>query len=393
MFDAINHAGGVWAYITTLPGVQTIGTFLVVLTALVFVHELGHYLVARWNGVKVEVFSIGFGKELFGWHDRTGTRWKLSLLPLGGYVKMFGDADPASAPGSHLAQMTPAEKEVSFHHKRLGQRAAIVAAGPVANFLFAIVLFAALFATVGQPFTPPDVGQVAPGSAAEQGGIKPGDVILRINGRAIERFEQVQQEVRLNPDQPMDVVVRRGSTPGEEVSLTVTPKLTELVDRFGNRHRVGLLGISRAGVDYVKRDPASAVWRAADETWNLGVGTLQAMWQMIIGARTTEELGGPLRIAQMSGEVAQFGIAGIVGFMAVLSVNLGLINLFPIPVLDGGHLLFYAAEAVRGRPLGQRAQEYGFRIGLALVLTLMIFATWNDLVHVGIVEFVKRLIT
>jgi regulator of sigma E protease len=359
-------------------GLGYIIPFLVVLTVLVFVHELGHYLVARRNGVRIEVFSIGFGPEIFGWYDRAGTRWKLSAVPLGGYVKMYGDADASSLPSDSVAAMSLEEREFSFHHKRLGQRVAVVAAGPVANFVFAIVLLAGLFATVGQPFTPPDVGQVQPGSAAERGGIKPGDTIAVIDGHAIERFEDVQQAVALNNGSPMAIVVRRD---GRDISLDVTPQMTERTDRFGNVHRVGLLGIGRSGVEYVRHDPLSAVGRAVEETWNLSTGTLRAIWQMIVGARTTDELGGPLRIAQMSGEVAQGGIVAIVWFMAVLSVNLGLINLFPIPVLDGGHLLFYVAEAIRGRPLGQRAQEYGFRIGLALVLTLMVFATWNDLMH------------
>jgi len=359
-------------------GLGYIIPFLVVLTVLVFVHELGHYLVARRNGVRIEVFSIGFGPEIFGWYDRAGTRWKLSAVPLGGYVKMYGDADASSLPSGSLDAMSREDREFSFHHKRLGQRVAVVAAGPVANFIFAIVLLAGLFSTVGQPFTPADVGQVQPGSAAEQGGIKPGDTIAAIDGHQIDRFEDVQQAVALNNGTPMAIVVRRD---GRDVSLDVTPQMTERTDRFGNVHRIGLLGIGRSGVEYVRHNPAVSVVRAAEETWNLSAGTLKAIWQMIVGARTTDELGGPLRIAQMSGEVAQGGVVAIVWFMAVLSVNLGLINLFPIPVLDGGHLLFYVAEAIRGRPLGQRAQEYGFRIGLALVLTLMVFATWNDLMH------------
>ena len=371
-------------------GLGYIIPFLVVLTVLVFVHELGHYLVARRNGVRIEVFSIGFGPEIFGWYDRAGTRWKLSAVPLGGYVKMYGDADASSLPSNSLVTMSEEDRAVSFHHKRLWQRIAVVAAGPAANFIFAIVLLAGLFATVGQPFTPPDVGQVQPNSAAEQGGIKPGDTISEIDGRKIERFEDVQQAVRLNAGGVMKIVVRRD---GRDVALDVTPQMTEMTDRFGNVHRVGMLGIGRSGVDYVRHDPATALGRAVEETWNLSAGTLKAIWQMVIGARATDELGGPLRIAQMSGEVAQGGIVAIVWFMAVLSVNLGLINLFPIPVLDGGHLLFYFAEAIRGRPLGQRAQEYGFRIGLALVLTLMVFATWNDLVHLRIVEYVRGLMT
>jgi regulator of sigma E protease len=363
-------------------GLLAIVAFLVVLTVLVFVHELGHYLVARRNGVRVETFSIGFGPELFGWWDRAGTRWKFSAVPLGGYVKMFGDADAASTPGQGLPMMTQEERNVSFHHKRLGQRAAIVAAGPIANFVFAIVLFAGLFMTVGQPFTPADVGTVKEGSAADKAGIKASDLIVSLDGRRIDRFEDVQQIVRNAPDVTMEIVVRRD---GRDIPLQVTPQLTELKDNFGNRHKLGILGITRSGgVEYVRHDPLTAVWRATAETWNVSVGTLQAVGQMIVGARTTEELGGPIRIAQMSGEVASVGLAALAGFMAVLSINLGLINLFPVPVLDGGHLLFYAAEAVRGRPLGQRAQEYGFRIGLALVLTLMVFATWNDIVRLPI---------
>lgn len=371
-------------------GALYVGVFLVVLTVLVFVHELGHYLVARHNGVRIEVFSIGFGPELFGWWDRAGTRWKFSAIPLGGYVKMFGDADASSGlPMARLGQLTAAEREVSFHCKRLGQRAAIVAAGPIANFLFAIVVLALLFMTWGQPFTPAEVGQVMPGSAAEAGGIRPGDAIVSIDGRSVERFEDVQQVVRLNPNVPMTMVVKRD---GALIDLRVTPSRVEESDRLGRRP-VGQLGIRGGSPKYVTRDPASAVVRAVGETWNLSVTTLHAVWQMIIGTRGSEELGGPLRIAQLSGEVAQGGIVPLLWFMAVLSVNLGLINLFPVPVLDGGHLLFYAAEAVRGKPLGARAQEYGFRVGLALVLTLMVFATWNDLVHTGIVDIVKRFVT
>lgn len=371
-------------------GYYYVVVFLVVLTVLVFVHELGHYLVARRNGVRIEVFSIGFGPELFGWNDRAGTRWKLSAIPLGGYVKMFGDADPTSLPAGALEKMSEADKVHSFHYKRLGQRVAVVAAGPIANFVFAVVLLTGLFATAGQPFTPAEVGQVQPGSAAEQSGIKPGDAILAIDGTRVERFEDVQRAVRLNPGTPMKLTLGRG---GQEINVEVTPHITELTDRFGNRHQLGMLGIAHSGIEYVRRDPASAVWRAADETLNLTTGTLKTVWQMIIGLRSTDELGGPLRIAQMSGEVAQGGIVALLWFMAVLSVNLGLINLFPIPVLDGGHLLFYAAEAIRGKPLGQRAQEYGFRLGLALVLTLMVFATWNDLVHLRVVAFLKGLVT
>jgi regulator of sigma E protease len=356
--------------------------FLIVLTVLVFVHEFGHYSIARWNGVRIDVFSIGFGPELFGWWDSAGTRWKFSTVPLGGYVKMFGDSDASSGqPVPGLGRLAETERDVSFHYKRLGQRAAIVAAGPAANFAFAIIVLTVLFMTFGQPYTPAEVGQVQPGSAAEQGGIRPGDVILSIDGQAVARFEDVQQAVRMNPGVAMAIAVTRDA---KTLTLQVTPARTEVTDRFGNRYEIGLLGIARSGMEYVKRDPVTALYQAVGETWNLSASTLQAMWQMVKGTRATDELGGPLRIAQMSGEVARGGIAPILTFMALLSVSLGLINLFPVPILDGGHLLFYAAEAIRGKPLGQKAQEYGFRIGLALVLTLMVFTTWNDLVHIGI---------
>src|SRR6185437_6477362 len=357
---------------------------------LVFVHELGHYLVARRNGVRIEIFSIGFGPELFGWNDRTGTRWKFSAVPLGGYVKMFGDADPASMPGEGLATMSAEDRAHSFHHKRLPQRAAVVAAGPIANFILAILLLSVIFVVKGQQFTPAEIGMVVPDSAAAAAGIKSGDVIVAIDGRNVERFETVQQIIQLNTGTPLRMVIRRD---GSDLTLRVTPKVVTETDRFGVTHQVTRLGVARNRVEYVKRDPASAVWYAGAETWNITAGTLKAVWQMIIGLRSSDEISGPIGIGRMAGEVAQGGIIAMLGFAAVLSVNLGLINLFPIPVLDGGHLLFYAAEAIRGRPLGQRAQEYGFRLGLALVLTLMVFATWNDLVRLRIVEFIKGLVT
>ena len=371
-------------------GLGYIIPFLIVLTVLVFFHELGHYLVARRNGVRVEVFSIGFGPELFGWNDRARTRWKVSAIPLGGYVKMFGDADPASMPGEHVAHMTAAEQAVSFHHKRLGQRAAVVAAGPIANFLLAIVLLTVIIAVRGQQISPAEVGTVLPNSAAEAAGLAPGDVITAIDGQPIDRFEAIQRIIELNTGTPIEIVVKRG---GQEVALHATPRVVNEQDRFGFTHQVTRLGIGRKGVEYVKRNPATALWYAAEETWNITTGTLKAVWQMIIGLRSTNELSGPFGIIQLSGAVAQDGILPLLGFAAVLSINLGLINLFPIPVLDGGHLLFYAAEAIRGRPLGQRAQEYGVRLGLALVVTLMVVATWNDLMRWNIFKLIRGLAT
>ncbi len=353
--------------------------FLVVLTVLVFVHELGHYLVARRNGVRVEVFSVGFGPELFGFTDRAGTRWKFSAIPFGGYVKMFGDAGAGSQPSEAVKTMTAAERAVSFQHKRLGQRVAIVAAGPIANYVFAILMLLALFTTAGEPYTPPLIGGVDAGTAAAEAGLREGDRILEVDGSTIERFEDITRIVQLRPDQTMPIVVERN---GESLTLMAMPRLSVQTDNFGNEHRVGLLGIRSGTREHRRLDPVTAAWRAVVETANLTGSMLEAIGQVLVGIRDSEEIGGPIAIAKMSGEVAQLGINQLLWFMAVLSINLGMINLFPIPMLDGGHLLFYGIEAVRGRPLGERAQEWGFRIGLALVLSLMIFATWNDLTKI-----------
>ncbi|QJE72776.1 RIP metalloprotease RseP [Aerophototrophica crusticola] len=364
--------------------------FLVVLTVLVFVHELGHYWVARRNGVRVETFSIGFGPEIFGLTDRAGTRWKFSAIPLGGYVKMFGDADATSRPGAQVSAMSEEERSVSFYHKRVSQRAAIVAAGPIANFLFAIVTLALLFTLYGQPYTPPVVQEVQPDGAAAEAGMQNGDRILSIDGESIDRFQDVLQAILLRPGQPLEMVVERN---GQQVPITVTPRVVQVTDRFGSTHTIGRLGVLRGPDEYRKHPLLPAIWAAGKETVSLTTGILDTLWQMVTGKRSTDELGGPLTIAQVSGQVAQTGLAALLWFMAILSVNLGLINLFPVPMLDGGHLLYYGIEAVRGRPLGERAQEYGFRIGLALVLTLMIFATGNDLVRLGVVKFFKDLLS
>jgi regulator of sigma E protease len=367
----------------------TLIAFLIVLSILVFVHEFGHYYVARWNGVAIEVFSIGFGPEAFGFTDKAGTRWKFSIIPLGGYVKMFGDANAASQPGD--ADDIPSDqRDKAFPCKSLGQRAAIVAAGPIANFLFAIVALAGLFAIVGQPYTPPVVSEVVDDSAAEAAGLAPGDRIVGIDGQRVERFETIKRIVALNPGKTLPLTVKRGTG---EVSLTATPERTTVTDQVGNSHTIGRLGIRVEGIEFRRPDPVTAVWSAMKETAALTTGTLKAVGQIIGGTRSAEELGGPVRIAQLSGEVAEAGLSNLVSFMAVLSINLGLINLFPVPMLDGGHLLFYGIEAIRGRPLGERAQEYGFRIGLALVLTLMVFVTWNDLANLQVFSFFKNLVT
>lgn len=359
--------------------------FLVVLTILVFVHEQGHYLIARLCGVGVDVFSVGFGRELVGMTDRRGTRWKIGWIPVGGYVKFRGDANVASVPAD-AAEFSPEERASLFQFKPLGYRAAVVVAGPAANFLFAIVIFAVMFATLGQPYTPAVVSQVQADSAAAAAGFEPGDRVLAINGTAIDRFEDMQRIVRLALDEPLDVRVRRAD--GTEVALSAQPRIVELTDRFGNIHRVGQLGVAVSGQEFVRHGPVAAVWQAVKQTADVTVSTLGAIGQMITGTRPADELRGPLGIVEMSGQAASIGIVPIIQFMAFLSISLGLINVLPIPLLDGGHLMFYGIEAVLGRPLGERSQEVGFRIGLALVVTLMLFATWNDLVHLKVVQFV-----
>jgi regulator of sigma E protease len=383
--------------------------FLLVLTVLVFVHELGHYLVARKNGVRVEVFSIGFGPEVFGWNDHHGTRWKVSWVPLGGYVKFFGDAGVASRPDEeHIAgaqsddnegvdelnpeapALTYAERSESYHFKTVGQRSAISAAGPIANFIFAILLLAGLYTVSGQPFTPAVVGGINPESPADIAGFEIGDRVIKIDDSAIARFEEMQQIVRLSLGEPMQVVVVRDEA---EVTLDVKPMVTEYKDRLGNVQRIGILGITRSGVEYVKHGPVNATIQATKETVSIVGMTLKAVGQMIVGARTTQDLGGPIQIAKMSGQMAEQGVVAIVWFMAVLSINLGLINLFPVPMLDGGHLLFYFFEAVRGRPLSEKVQEYGFRVGISMILMLMLFATWNDLTKLPVFSFLTKLVS
>lgn len=359
--------------------------FLFVLTVVVFFHELGHFLVARWCSVTVRVFSVGFGREIFGFNDKKGTRWRLSWVPLGGYVKFLGDENAASTPDLEaLEEMTPEERAGSFHNKSLAQRAAVVAAGPIANFVLAIVIFAFMFTFIGERQTPPTVDSVQPGSAAEVAGFKAGDRVVSIDGEAIETFAQMQRIVSISADTELTIVVNRS---GSDIPLKATPRRSETTDVFGNTIRRGLLGVRRSVSpdDWVlkKHDPATAVWMGVQETYFVISRTLYYLYEVVTGREKADQLGGPIRIAQVSGQVASAGFLALLNLAAILSVSIGLINLFPIPMLDGGHLLFYAIEAIRGRPLSERTQEMGFRIGLAFVLMLMIFATWNDLIHLG----------
>ena len=355
--------------------------FLFVLTVVVFFHELGHFLVARWYGVKVLVFSIGFGPELFGFNDRYGTRRKVSAIPLGGYVKFFGDENAASVPDqAAIAAMSEADRKVSFVHQKVGPRAAIVVAGPVANFILAIVIFAAAAMIYGRQSTLPRVDTVQPNSAAAAAGFQPGDVVQSINGRSIRSFVDMQRIVSFSAGEPLVIIVERG---GKQVTLKATPALQDVKDNFGNTHRMGVLGITRSlAADEVRFERVgflTAVGMGFTETWALVDQTMTYIWRIFAGRASADQLGGPIMIAQMSGQVASVSFSLLVQFVAMISVSIGLLNLFPVPLLDGGHLLFYAIEAARGRPLSERAQEYGFRIGMALVLMLMVFATYNDI--------------
>jgi regulator of sigma E protease len=475
----MSFVGGLWSQLESL--VVYALPFLVVLTVVVFVHELGHYLIARFNGVRVEVFSIGFGRELYGWTAKSGTHWRIALIPLGGYVKFFGDANAASAGADEAVdRMTPEERQVAFHHKRVGQRAAIVAAGPFANFVYAVFVLALLFMFYGQRVTPPEVGRVLPDTPAAAAGFQPGDVIQAVDGDEVRRFEEVEEAVLLSPDRELTFRVQRGDrvfevaaairgvdapegeglprrigelgllpanaarvgqvTPGapaeaagfqpgdlivavdgreidnfeqlqdivansggrtlrvevlragERVTLNVAASRQEVASGPDGETTVRwLIGVQRAPRPLLRLDPAAAAWEATKTSVNLIERTLEYLGEMIVGSRGTEELGGPLRIAHASGQAAQVGLEQLVLLSALLSLNLGFFNLLPIPILDGGHLLMYGIEGLRGRPLTERMQEYAFRVGLAVILSLTVFATWNDLVHFRVVEFISGL--
>ncbi|HEX8416021.1 MAG TPA: RIP metalloprotease RseP [Methylobacterium sp.] len=358
--------------------------FLIVLTVVVFVHEMGHFLVGRWCGVGVHAFSIGFGPELFGFNDRHGTRWKLCAIPLGGYVKFHGDVNGASVPDqAAIARMDPRERAISFPTQSLPKRAAIVAAGPIANFILAIALFAGAIYFGGRYETPPRVEGVVAGSAAERAGFQPGDVIRSIDGAPVNSFMDMQRTVTGSAGSSLAITVDRG---GQDQVLTATPDVVEERTPFG-RHRFGRLGLQgpKAGdAKLVHYGPVQSLGLGVSETYFVVDRTIAYIGKLVTGRESADQLSGPIGIARVSGEVAKVGgVAGLISLIALLSVSIGLLNLFPVPLLDGGHLLFYAFEAVRGRPLSERAQEIGFRIGLALVLMLMLFAAWNDILNLS----------
>ena len=453
----------IWSFLSVLV------PFLFVLTVVVFIHELGHFLVARWCGVKVQAFSIGFGREIFGFYDRHGTRWRLAWIPLGGYVKFIDDENGASVPSRDaLDRMSATERQGAFQAKPLGQRAAVVAAGPIANFLLAIVIFAGIYSIVGAPFTAPRIDEVVAGGPAERAGFKPGDLVVAIDGRPIDslqdmqrivatnaehalafevergglrvtlmatpdrrdqpdgyggnvrigdlgvrrvlppkilevipdqpaaragfqtgdvivaidgnqitNFQEMQQIVSTSPDKALRFDVDRG---GRRVSLTVVPEGKDRVGDAGTSVRTGVIGVRGGGIETEhRRLPVHlAVWRGVQETNFIIARTLGYLKNVVVGRESPDQVGGVLRIADVSGQVAASGFIPLLNLTAILSVSIGLLNLFPIPLLDGGHLLFYLMEAIRRKPLTERTQEIGFRIGLSLVLMLMIYATFND---------------
>lgn len=354
--------------------------FIVVLSVLVFVHEMGHYLVGRWCGIRVTAFSVGFGPELIGFTDRHGTRWKLSAIPLGGYVKFFGDEDAASTPDTaSLAGLSEAERAQTLAGAKLWKRAATVAAGPIANFLLAIMIFAALFTTYGKMVSDPVVAEVRPESAAAVAGVEPGDLLVALDGDKIRTFDDVRRYVAVRPGTSIVITIERN---GRELDLPVTPQRTEITDRFGNKVELGQIGIvtnaERGNFRQETFSPLQAVAEGVRETGHIVSGTFSYLGNIFTGRMSADQIGGPIRIAETTGQMASLGFAAVLNFAAIISVSLGLMNLFPIPVLDGGHLLMYALEAVRGRPLSPRVQDVVFRFGLAMILTLMVFATWND---------------
>ena len=362
--------------------------FLCAIGPLVFIHELGHYLVARWFNVGAEQFSIGFGREIAGWTDERGTRWKVGWLPLGGYVRFIGDMNPASQLGAD-AGLSTEQRAVAFHNKPWWQRFLIVLAGPAANFLLAIAIFAAFFASFGVPRTPAVVGQVQPGSVAAAIALRPGDRIESVAGQDVESFEDMRRIVSLRPGERVEIRIERG---GQQRVISATLGAQTITDEFGQSYRIGLLGV--LGGQRVLERPAigSIVPDATRYTFALTRSMIDGLMQIITGRRSTKDLGGPLKMAQIAGQQASLGLFEFVQLVALFSINLGFINLLPVPMLDGGHLVFYAAEAVRRRPVSERAQEWAFRGGLALLFALLLFTTANDLASFGLFEPLERLI-
>ena len=365
---------------------STVLPFVLVLSVLVFVHELGHYLVARWNGVKVEVFSIGFGPEIFGWTDAAQTRWKVCLVPLGGYVKMLSDLNPSSQPDlEKISAMSEAEKSQSLFHKTVGQRMAVSVAGPLANYLLAIVILTGLYITVGQrvPSEVAKIGMVAPHSAAQEAGLEVKDVVTHVNQAPISSFKEMQEMIRTHAGKPLSFTVRRAQ---ETLIISATPHAKQ-----AGAETIGVLGIAQ-GSDNKVIPFYKAPLEATLDTIRISGATLSSLWAVVTGKQSADGLSGPIGIAAMTGEVARQGVVELFWLAAFLSISLGLINLFPVPMLDGGHLLFYGIEAVRGKALSEKTQEFLYRIGFSIVAFLIIVSTWNDLMRLSVFSKIKAFI-
>ncbi|MGD9830516.1 MAG: RIP metalloprotease RseP [Hyphomicrobiaceae bacterium] len=362
----------------------TVVPFLFALTLVVFVHEFGHFIVARWCGVKVDAFSIGFGREIWGFHDKHGTRWRIAWIPLGGYVKFVDDDNAASVPTrEQIAKMTPEQRAGSFHAKSLPARAAVVAAGPIFNFLFAILIFAAIFSIVGVQTTAPLVDKLVKGGAAEQAGLKQGDLIVGVDGTKITTFNELKRLVSASAGRQMALSVKRGE---RVITVQLTPQLKEIKDRFGNKIKLGLIGIERTAKpqewELKRYDPLTAVWLGTKECYFVVERTLSYLGDVAMGRQSGDQLSGPIGIATATRDMAKLGMVALLNMIGFLSVALGFANLLPIPILDGGHLVFYAYEGIRGRPLNERAQEIAFRIGFVILICLMLIVTRFDVLRV-----------
>ena len=361
--------------------------FIILILIVVFIHEYGHYYFAKKFGVGVTDFSIGFGKEIFGWNDKSGTRWKICWIPLGGYVKFFGDRNVYSQADHKeiLEKYSEEDQKKLFTLKPLYQRSLIVFGGPLANFVLALVIFFSIYTFVGKDFTPAVINEVQKDSPAMAGGLKQNDVILEIDGNKVESIMDVSKFITMSTDEIIDFKVKSSY---DELILKVKPNIVPSEDNLGNKLNKRIVGIKLGAynneINHVKLGPVQAIYHATHEIYFVGISSLKYIGAMIFGKADTSQLGGPIRIAKISGQVAEFGVLAFISMMAYISISLGLVNLFPIPMLDGGHLMFYAFEKVLGRPLSQKTQEGFFRIGIFLLISLMFFTTFNDLKDLGL---------
>ena len=363
--------------------------FIILIIVVVFIHEYGHYYFAKKYGVGVTDFSIGFGKEIFGWNDKSGTRWKICWIPLGGYVKFFGDRNVFSQADQEkiIQKYNEDERKKLFVLKPLYQRSLIVFGGPLANFLLALVIFFSIYIFIGKDFTPAVINEVQKDSPAMVGGLKQNDIILEIDGNKVKSIMEVSKFIMMSTDEIIDFKVKRSY---DELIFKIKPDTILGEDNLGNKINKRIVGIKLGAyndqINHVKLGPAKAIYHAVNEVYFVSISSLKYIGAMIFGKADTSQLGGPIRIAKISGQVAEFGVLAFVSMMAYISISLGLINLFPIPMLDGGHLMFYAFEKLLGRPLSQKTQEGFFRIGMFLLLSLMFFTTFNDLKDLGLLR-------